>query len=731
MGFRQSIKMEPPAKVNKHLHGFSAMHAAAQADAASNKLNDDRFRSSYAATFMGPKNNAGGNIMSNPNMGRPTNVLKQMSDARPMPFATLVQSRSDPGLRSKTEHLPPISPVGASMAASKRYPSSSMVVPPSPARSSRGSGSHRSDKSDMLNTAELEHARNNTLKRRDAWRSVMELLSDPGLKEQAQQFFNERDPDHDGKLDIHDLMSILDTLNEMYEVVELDKTAAERLFKKYDVGCDGKLHFDEFFQLVISLLRESAFDPRFVMGRSFFVTKQKDNVWDTFEKLKQLGAGTFGTAHLAKNRFTGEERVVKTVKKSRVQLPVEEVECEIMVMQQIDHPHIVRLFRWFEDAGNIYLVMEALKGGTLKNVIIEFQKNRRGIKEGWIRTVVTQVARGLAYVHSLRLIHKDLKDENIMLLKKDPNFNEPFAVIIDLGIAEMFSSADPVGKQVGGTPLTMAPEVWDGSFGPKCDVWSLGCVLYEMLTGTMPFVANQLRPDVWKRLHRKGPDWTLIKTSPQGKSSCREMLTYDERQRPTMAEVLKHEWFQTQDHHMRHVTPGQLMPLQSFSRDSTLKRTLLLEIASKLPMDQSRNIVNVFESFDVDCDGKITKEELKTGLKTLGMDDPTLAERTFNALDVDKDGSLTFTELASGVLLIFNDILDERLQIMFEANDVDEDGFLNMAECKSFLQGIQKVINKDNHNADQETRFILDDVSRRLEKKIAYADLKKLLMGFD
>ena len=73
-----------------------------------------------------------------------------------------------------------------------------------------------------------------------------------------------------------------------------------------------------------------------------------------------------------------------------------------------------------------------------------------------------------------------------MLLRKSKTGglidDNPFAIIIDLGIAEMFDPSDPQGKELGGTPTTMAPEVWNGNFGPKCDVWSLGCILFELLT---------------------------------------------------------------------------------------------------------------------------------------------------------------------------------------------------------------------------------------------------------
>lgn len=80
-------------------------------------------------------------------------------------------------------------------------------------------------------------------------------------------------------------------------------------------------------------------------------------------------------------------------------------------MRQIDHPHMVRLFEWYEDATRVYLVLDYLQGGSLKDVIVQLnRKDERGLKEAWIREVIQQSAGGLAYCHNLRLIHKDLKE---------------------------------------------------------------------------------------------------------------------------------------------------------------------------------------------------------------------------------------------------------------------------------------------------------------------------------
>mmetsp|Transcript_88374 Transcript_88374/g.248965 ORF Transcript_88374/g.248965 Transcript_88374/m.248965 type:complete len:725 (-) Transcript_88374:79-2253(-) len=550
-------------------------------------------------------------------------------------------------------------------------------------------------------------------------RKLLELLGNPDLERMAKEIFNGHGGREQGSLNFKALRSVLFMMHQDMGLELPEETHIERMFKKYDVRTDQTLDFSEFFDLLLAMLRQNAFSRRDVVTREFFVTKSVNKVWNDWEKRKQLGTGSFGTAYLAKNRI-GEERVVKAVKKSRVKIPVEDVEREIMVMRQVDHPHIVRLFSWYEDRSRIYLVLEALKGGTLKDVVLEFQKQRKGLKEEWIRECMNQVISALAYCHSLRLIHKDIKDENIMLLNKEGRYEKPFAVVIDLGIAEMFTLADPQGRECGGTPVTMAPEVWQNSFGPKCDVWSLGCVIFELLTGSFPFMATSMNKHAWLRLHKRGPDWSLVKASPPGKNICEEMLTYQEDKRPSMAQLLQHEWFTTAKRELKTVTPAQFLGLQAFAKETQIKRTLLMEIASRLPMDRAQEIVELFESVDVNGDGRLSRKEIKAFFERMDFTDENLIESTFKALDIDGNDELSFTEFAAGVLLLFKDLLEERLEALIEEFDLDRDGIIDTAGARKMMEGVAQAL------GDSSVKLVEDMISPGSMK---YTDLKRRLMG--
>mmetsp|Transcript_70800 Transcript_70800/g.124948 ORF Transcript_70800/g.124948 Transcript_70800/m.124948 type:complete len:771 (+) Transcript_70800:43-2355(+) len=563
-----------------------------------------------------------------------------------------------------------------------------------------------------------------TSQQREVQRRSFDLLEDEDLQRKIRAIFTKHDVNSNGTLGPHETRAMLRALHVDFGLQNPDVAAAERMFKKYDANNSGGLSFDEFTELFVSLLRLAIFDRKALLGRDFFVHKQHGSVWDVYTKVKELGHGTFGNAYLCKPR-AGEDRVIKSVRKTRGKVPVQDIEKEILILQQIDHPHVVRLFEWYEDKGNVYLVLEALNGGTLRDAILRQKDVRLGLREEWSQKVMKQVLQGMMYCHSMQVMHKDLKDENIMLLKKDPHFDEPFAIIIDLGIAEMFSLSDPAGRRIGGTPTTMAPEVWVGNFGPKCDVWSLGCIFYQMLSGRLPFLARDGAAGAWRTLHRRGPDWKAVMTSGESRELCRAMLTYNEEARPRMAQCLEHKWFVLEKHRLRFVSGEQFSAMQAYTKQTAIQRAMLMEVAAKIPISRAGQIVEIFEAYDKNGDGSMPLSELKEAFRHMGINDAELVKKTFTALDFNHDGSLSFSEFAAGVLALFCDVVEERLQILFEEYDADRDGCLDENQVAHFLDNARKLIGEGRYSAAMKTM----SKSRSQKGKMTFEDLRDLLLG--
>jgi len=406
-------------------------------------------------------------------------------------------------------------------------------------------------------------------------------------------------------------------------------------------------------------------------------------------------------------------------------MPPEELEAEIQNLRKLDHPHIIKLFEYYEDDTYIYLVMECARGGDLQKVVSENCKSGQHIREEWSATVMQQVVEAIAYCHRRRLMHKDLKSENIMLLNPTDARAYPHAVVIDLGLAEMFSAtggpaaadtANPMGTMVitrrqqsqdevesdiyfkvksdkiGGTPCTMAPEVWHaykfgGAFGMKCDVYSIGVVLFELLSGVMPFHVRTLDAEAWMAAIKKGPPLALLEhASTAARDLVVKMMAYDQTARPRAREVVHHAWFQEKATRMdSSLSETQLQALRDFSDKSELQKAILLQVASQLRAADVPRINSVFRKFDKDTTGYLDMDEMKEALLSMGFDKRSV-EVVASAIDLDKNQKVEYTEFVAACIPLTDPRCEAVLHSIFGRLDTSNSGTLSHDSIKQLLQ---------------------------------------------
>ena len=205
-----------------------------------------------------------------------------------------------------------------------------------------------------------------------------------------------------------------------------------------------------------------------------------------FKPVKVIGKGTYGEAILVRQRSDDKPFVVKKV--PLVGLPAKErseAANEVAVLDALRHPHIVAYHRAFEEAGALHIVLEYANGGDLEKQI-QAQKKRGGMfSEAQVLSWFSQTADALRYVHGLKMLHRDIKTQNIFL-KKERDASAPggFRTVVklgDFGIAKALGSTQEMASTVIGTPYYMSPELCeDQPYDQKSDIWALGCVLYEL-----------------------------------------------------------------------------------------------------------------------------------------------------------------------------------------------------------------------------------------------------------
>lgn len=504
--------------------------------------------------------------------------------------------------------------------------------------------------------------------------------------------YNTKEP---GILSMEELKCLIEDLNREVGLPPLnDDRLLDALFKKFDTNKDGVLQFNEFLNLYAAILRRVR--DRYIKAgirRDFFIDKNKSGKPEDFYKtLSKLGEGSFGLVYRVEDIATQQERVLKVINKAKSAMPPEELQLEIDTLKQLDHPHIIRLYEYFEDYNNIYIIMESAKGGELLDVIDSNYKSGYRLNEQWISVVYEQVINAVAYVHARGIMHKDIKAENIMLLDDGHSATHPHAVIIDLGLAEMFDKASGKSSNIAGTPVTMAPEVWNQCFGPKCDVWSLGVVLFQLLSGKLPFLAKSCKKKDWLAVLSQPPNWKrLDHCSEASRTLCREMLTFDESKRPSAQECLSYPWFKEAPHLKEAIlSPDMMSDLCKYHERSDLEKMVRMQVASQLSATKLPKLNLIFQKYDTNNNGTLSMDELALALEELGVD-PSTCARAAEALDVDQSGEVEYTEFVAGCLNFFDDNLDTMLWQAFCKFDHDRSGKLSVDEISQLLSKGQEL----------------------------------------
>ena len=203
---------------------------------------------------------------------------------------------------------------------------------------------------------------------------------------------------------------------------------------------------------------------------------QRSDVSD-FRIIVRLGSGAFGTAVLCVHKETGLQCVLKLMKKEVIvqMKQVDRIQNEQELMAECDHPFLVRLYNTYQDEENIYILMEYISGGELSKIIRVWGRLPVNIA----RFYAVEVILGIAYLHSKKIIHRDLKSQNILLDAMG------HVKLIDFGFSK---KVDSKTYSICGSPEYIAPEVLlSKGHDFAVDWWSIGILIFEMLAGHPPF----------------------------------------------------------------------------------------------------------------------------------------------------------------------------------------------------------------------------------------------------
>lgn len=216
-----------------------------------------------------------------------------------------------------------------------------------------------------------------------------------------------------------------------------------------------------------------------------------------FEIIKQLGKGAFGTVHLVKRKEDGNIYALKVVQLSKLTKKEQENALnEVRILASVAHPNIIGYKEAFFDDSTkaLNIVMEYADDGDFETKIQKHIKNKTNFPENQIWSYLIQMIQGLKALHDIKIMHRDLKSANVFLNSKGE------LKLGDLNVSKVVKMGMLYTQT--GTPYYASPEVWaDKPYSYKSDLWSLGCVLYELCALRPPFRGSKLE-ELYKNVTR-------------------------------------------------------------------------------------------------------------------------------------------------------------------------------------------------------------------------------------
>ncbi len=233
---------------------------------------------------------------------------------------------------------------------------------------------------------------------------------------------------------------------------------------------------------------------------------------------REIGRGGFGCVFRARHTGTGQDVALKVIShvESLEDVIIRRFFQEARVTSGLKHPNTIRVFDFGQDdSGLIYLAMELLIGRTLKQEIKKRAAEKRPFTEHQAVRIGVGVARSLAEAHGAGLVHRDLKPDNIFLQEVEDE--EPTIKVLDFGIVKLANSTLTMGSDSGvpGTPAYMSPEqVNKEELDGRSDLYSLGVILYQLLSGRVPFPGNNVVKILYQHVHDPPEDLRHLARSP-------------------------------------------------------------------------------------------------------------------------------------------------------------------------------------------------------------------------
>ena len=368
------------------------------------------------------------------------------------------------------------------------------------------------------------------------------------------------------------------------------------------------------------------------------------------------------------------------------------VSKKIELIKGLNHPNILKIYEFFKYKKNMFVISELCTGGELFDRLIEVKQ----FSERVAANIMRQLLSAINFCHENGIIHRDLKPENILIESNNEKDSDFFKIkVIDFGTCELFQSK-MLNEQIG-TSFYIAPEVLKNSYDEKCDLWSCGVILYILLSGSPPFYGRDeeeiFRKILFCHYSFKYSIWDDI--SKEAKDLISKLLELDPKKRLSAKNALEHNWFKINDINPEHkdnkIKEKNLTKIINniieFRAEQKLQQATLAYLVHHLcSFEEMQDLKDVFMYFDTNNDGRLTKEELKTGLTRISNLDFSSVDDLMKNIDNDNNGYIEIDEFIRATINKEKLLTEKNLKMAFDFFDRNKNGRISAKELKYILK---------------------------------------------
>ena len=498
--------------------------------------------------------------------------------------------------------------------------------------------------------------------------------------------------------------------------VSRQPSGVERETMKYFVENTGSTNQDTLILNNDVIVSDSGVDPEKV-----------------YQRIQLIGEGAFGEVWQVRHKVLGKDFAMKIIEKSP-QCKAKEIINEINILKTLDHPNILKILDFHLTDNKIYIITDFCSEGELYHEI----KRKKQFSEAETAFIIHQILSAIRYCHKMRVIHRDIKPENIMITGKENN-GCLHVKLIDFGTAKIFEEGN-MQRGLVGSSYYIAPEIIKGRYDEECDVWSIGVIMYIMLTGVPPFYGSD-DDSILNQVSNGKYDTTIesyVALSDNAKDLITKLLKYNPSERITARNALNHPWFQTAEfkttYQQVNTISGfdameMLKNLENYKSDNIIKCAVLAYLVHQnTNIPQCLDATKLFKEIDLNHDGKLETNELEyTYIKYCGMskeDAKKKRRKIFANIDTDNNGYIESEEFIRACInpRLFKS--KNYIKYAFDYFDSERSGTISIEEIEAKFY--QSAKNK-NQNTKKELKALFDKIDINHDGQISFDEFSLMI----